>query len=80
MLQAFMCMHVCLLQVVKALARGGASIHELNTVRKALSQVKGGRLALAAHPARVSSTIHNTDEGSCLMCRIWPLPCLNHFF
>lgn len=34
------------------LLRAGANIHELNTVRKHLSRVKGGRLA-AAGPARV---------------------------
>lgn len=34
-----------------ALLRSGATIHEMNCVRKHLSQVKGGQLALAAHPA-----------------------------
>jgi glycerate 2-kinase len=32
-------------QVVEAMLRGGADIHALNTVRKHLSEVKGGRLA-----------------------------------
>jgi hydroxypyruvate reductase len=31
----------------------GASIDEINTLRKHLSRVKGGRLGVAAHPARV---------------------------
>jgi hydroxypyruvate reductase len=31
----------------------GADIHEINTVRKHLSLVKGGQLARAAHPAKV---------------------------
>jgi glycerate 2-kinase len=34
-------------QVVHAMLRGGADIHALNTVRKHLSEVKGGRLAAA---------------------------------
>lgn len=36
-----------------ALLRSGATIHEMNCVRKHLSQINGGRLAAAAHPARV---------------------------
>ena len=39
--------------VTSALLRSGASIHEINTVRKHLSAIKGGRLAAAAAPARV---------------------------
>jgi hydroxypyruvate reductase len=37
----------------RALLRSGASIGEVNTVRKHLSRVKGGRLAARAHPARM---------------------------
>ena len=41
------------LKTVKALASSGATIHELNTVRKNLSELKGGKLAKAAFPAKV---------------------------
>ncbi len=39
--------------VTRALLRSGATITEINTVRKHLSAVKGGRLAVAAAPARI---------------------------
>lgn len=39
--------------VTRALLRCGAPIAEVNTVRKHLSAIKGGRLAAAAAPARV---------------------------
>lgn len=39
--------------VTQALLKSGASIHEMNTVRKHLSRIKGGRLAAAAFPAQV---------------------------
>lgn len=37
----------------RALLASGASIHEMNAIRKHLSAFSGGRLAVAAHPARV---------------------------
>ncbi|MGE0735234.1 MAG: glycerate kinase [Alphaproteobacteria bacterium] len=37
----------------RALLRSGATIHEMNCVRKHLSAIKGGRLAAAAWPARL---------------------------
>lgn len=37
----------------RALLASGASIGEMNTVRRHVSAVKGGRLAAACHPARV---------------------------
>jgi len=40
-------------QVNAALLRSGATITEMNCVRKHLSAIKGGRLAAAAYPARV---------------------------
>ena len=40
-------------QVNKSLLRSGAPIGEMNTVRKHLSRIKGGRLARAAKPANV---------------------------
>jgi glycerate 2-kinase len=39
--------------VTHALLRSGATIGEINTVRKHLSRIKGGRLALHAYPAKL---------------------------
>ena len=43
--------------VTKILLAVGANIQEINTLRKHLSQVKGGRLAKIAHPATLISLI-----------------------
>jgi glycerate 2-kinase len=39
--------------ITRALLRSGAPIGEINTVRKHLSRIKGGRLALHARPAKL---------------------------
>ncbi len=39
--------------ITRALLRSGATIHQMNAVRKHLSAIKGGRLAAAAAPARL---------------------------
>lgn len=39
--------------LTSALLRSGATIGEINTVRRQLSAIKGGKLAAAAYPARV---------------------------
>jgi glycerate 2-kinase len=44
-------------EITRKLLNAGATIHELNTVRKHLSLIKGGQLAAAAAPARVLSLI-----------------------
>jgi hydroxypyruvate reductase len=44
-------------EVTRLLLACGATIHEINTVRKHLSRIKGGGLARSAHPARVVSLI-----------------------
>ena len=43
--------------VTKLLLACGASIHEINTVRKHISAIKGGQLARMAYPARVLALI-----------------------
>ena len=47
----------------KALLRSGAPIGEMNCVRKHLSAIKGGRLAAAAHPARVVTLVISDVPG-----------------
>ena len=47
----------------RALLRCGADIHQMNAVRKHLSAIKGGRLAAAAHPARVVSLLISDVPG-----------------
>lgn len=46
-----------------ALLRSGAPISEMNTVRKHLSAIKGGRLAIAAYPAKVVTLIISDVSG-----------------
>jgi glycerate 2-kinase len=46
-----------------ALLRSGASIDEINCVRKHLSAIKGGRLAAAAHPARLVALLISDVPG-----------------
>ena len=46
-----------------ALLASGATIHEINTLRKQLSAIKGGRLARAAWPARVATLILSDVVG-----------------
>ena len=43
--------------VTSALLRSGATIHEMNCVRKHLSAIKGGRLGAACSPARVHTIV-----------------------
>jgi hydroxypyruvate reductase/glycerate 2-kinase len=50
-------------QVTRLLLNAGAAIDELNTVRKHLSRVKGGRLAEIARPARMVSLIISDVVG-----------------
>ncbi len=51
------------LQINRQLLNSGADIAQMNTVRKHLSNLKGGRLALAAAPARVIALIVSDVVG-----------------
>ena len=44
-------------EITRQLLNAGATIHELNTVRKHLSVIKGGQLAAAANPATLVALI-----------------------
>jgi glycerate 2-kinase len=46
-----------------ALLKSGAPIGEMNCVRKHLSKIKGGRLAVAAYPARVVTLVISDVPG-----------------
>ena len=50
-------------EVTRLLLKSGATIHELNTVRKHLSAVKGGQLARAAYPARIVTLLISDVVG-----------------
>jgi len=50
-------------QVNRALLRSGATISEMNCVRKHLSAIKGGRLAAASAPARVVTLLISDVPG-----------------
>ena len=49
--------------VTRALLASGAPIGEINRVRRHLSAIKGGRLALACHPARVVTLVVSDVPG-----------------
>ncbi|MEA2858259.1 MAG: glycerate 2-kinase [Methylobacteriaceae bacterium] len=46
-----------------ALLKSGASIHEMNCVRRHLSGIKGGRLAVACYPAKVVNLLISDVPG-----------------
>jgi glycerate 2-kinase len=50
--------------LTSALLRSGATINEINTIRKHLSQIKGGNLSRAAFPAEVISLILSDVVGN----------------
>jgi glycerate 2-kinase len=50
-------------QTSDALIGCGATIHEINTIRKHISAIKGGRLAQAAAPAQVAALILSDVVG-----------------
>lgn len=47
----------------RALLVSGAPISAMNAIRKQVSRIKGGRLAVAAHPARVCSLVVSDVPG-----------------
>lgn len=49
--------------VNRALLRSGADIGEMNTLRKHLSKIKGGRLAAAAYPAKLLTIMISDVPG-----------------
>ena len=53
-----------LVNITKTLMSGGATIEELNTVRKHLSMIQGGQFAKLAYPARVVSVIFSDVPGN----------------
>eukprot|EP00064_Thunnus_orientalis_P010484 superscaffoldBa00001432_g10510 len=68
-------------EVTRKLAAAGATIQELNTVRRALSLLKGGGLAHCAHPAQVVALILSDvigdpldliASGPTVRSEVWP--------
>jgi glycerate-2-kinase len=49
--------------VTDRLLRSGANIKEINTVRKHISSIKGGRLAKSIHPAKIINLIVSDEIG-----------------
>lgn len=49
--------------ITRALLNSGASISEINCVRRHLSAIKGGRLGAACHPARVVTLVISDVPG-----------------
>ena len=49
--------------ISRALLKSGATISEMNCVRRHLSAIKGGRLAAACHPARVVNLLISDVPG-----------------
>ena len=50
-------------EVNRSLLKSGATISEMNTVRRHLSAIKGGRLAAACHPAKVVTLLISDVPG-----------------
>ena len=50
-------------EINAALLRSGATIHEMNALRKHISAIKGGKLALAAQPAKLLTLIISDVPG-----------------
>lgn len=50
-------------EINRALLKSGATISEMNCVRRHLSSIKGGRLAAACHPARVVNLLISDVPG-----------------
>jgi hydroxypyruvate reductase len=51
------------ISVNEALLASGAPISSMNTVRKHVSRIKGGKLAVAAHPAKIVSLLVSDIPG-----------------
>ena len=50
-------------EITSELLKSGATIHEINTVRKHLSAIKGGRLAIACYPAKLITLLISDVSG-----------------